>query len=78
MTQTLRAVYENGVFRPLEPVHLAQHEEVEVTVRTASAVDNHGARPVSAFFGSISDDDAREMREAIEEAFEQVDTNEWK
>lgn len=25
---TVKAIYENGVFRPLEPVHLAEHTEV--------------------------------------------------
>lgn len=78
MTQTVRAVYEKGMLRLLEPVNLAQHEEVEVTVRSASLVDHRGGRPLSKFFGTISDEDAREMREAIEEAFEQVDPDEWK
>jgi predicted DNA-binding antitoxin AbrB/MazE fold protein len=33
MTQTIHAVYENGVFRPTEPVDLPEHCEVEVEVR---------------------------------------------
>jgi predicted DNA-binding antitoxin AbrB/MazE fold protein len=32
MTQTLQAVYENGILRPLEPVHLEEHQQVTVTV----------------------------------------------
>ncbi len=33
MTQTIHAVYENGVFRPVEPVNLPDQCEVEVEVR---------------------------------------------
>lgn len=28
----LEAVYENGVFRPLQPVHLPEHRRVTVTI----------------------------------------------
>jgi predicted DNA-binding antitoxin AbrB/MazE fold protein len=30
MAQPIEAVYENGVFRPLQPVHLPEHQRVEV------------------------------------------------
>ena len=33
MTQTLQAVYENGVFRPVEPVDLPEHTRVEFEPR---------------------------------------------
>lgn len=29
---TVRAIYENGIFRPTEPVNLPEHTPVEVTV----------------------------------------------
>jgi predicted DNA-binding antitoxin AbrB/MazE fold protein len=29
---TVRAIYENGVFRPIEPVLLAEHAEVEAHI----------------------------------------------
>jgi AF2212-like protein len=29
---TVKAIYEDGVFKPTEPVHLAEHTEVEVSV----------------------------------------------
>lgn len=35
MTKHLRAIYENGVFRPLEPVALAEHREVTLFVDDA-------------------------------------------
>jgi predicted DNA-binding antitoxin AbrB/MazE fold protein len=32
MKKSVEAVYENGVFRPLEPVDLPEHQRVQVTV----------------------------------------------
>lgn len=32
MTQHLKAVYEDGVFRPLEPVQLKEHQEVTLVL----------------------------------------------
>lgn len=32
MSTHLEAVYENGVFRPLQPVHLPEHRRVTVTI----------------------------------------------
>lgn len=29
---TVKAIYEDGFFKPTEPVHLAEHTEVEVSV----------------------------------------------
>src|SRR5215469_11942556 len=33
MSQRLKAVYENGVLRPLTPLNLPEHSEVEIRVR---------------------------------------------
>jgi hypothetical protein len=35
MTTQVEAVYENGVFRPLQPVHLEEHQTVTVTIPAA-------------------------------------------
>jgi len=32
MSRTIHAVFENGVFRPVEEVDLPEHEEVEITI----------------------------------------------
>ena len=37
MTWSLKAVFENGVLRPLEPVPFKEHELVDVTVRDHSS-----------------------------------------
>jgi predicted DNA-binding antitoxin AbrB/MazE fold protein len=74
MKETLRAVFENGVFRPLtRPKGIAERREVTLTVTTEE-------RPSSLvdFAGRISSDDAQEMREIIEREFERVDPGEWR
>ncbi len=39
MKQTIEAIYEDGVLRPLEPLNLANHERVSVTVETPGEED---------------------------------------
>ncbi|WP_295444487.1 antitoxin family protein [uncultured Thiodictyon sp.] len=34
MTRHLKAIYEGGVFRPLEPVEIAEHQEVSLLLET--------------------------------------------
>jgi predicted DNA-binding antitoxin AbrB/MazE fold protein len=36
---TIKAIYENGVFRPQEPVHLAERTEVEVLIPVTTLPD---------------------------------------
>jgi len=36
MSRHLKAVYEHGVFRPLEPVRLEEHQEVTLVLETTS------------------------------------------
>jgi predicted nucleic acid-binding protein len=36
---TVKAIYENGVFRPQEPVHLAERTEVEVLIPATTSPD---------------------------------------
>jgi predicted DNA-binding antitoxin AbrB/MazE fold protein len=37
---TIRAIYENGVFRPVEPVNLPEHTAVEVTPAATNGASN--------------------------------------
>jgi predicted DNA-binding antitoxin AbrB/MazE fold protein len=39
MTRTLQAVYENGAFRPLEPVSCREQERVLLTVESLGAAE---------------------------------------
>lgn len=40
MATAIKAVYEDGVFKPLGPVKLKEHTEVEVRVPAESAVED--------------------------------------
>lgn len=74
MRDTLRAVFENGVFRPLRrPKGLAERREVTLTVTVDEAPSS-----LAELAGSISQDDAQEMRQIIEREFERVDPREWR
>lgn len=51
-------IYENGVFKPREPIHLEEHTEVEVVFRTATpgdADDPTGWKAAEALIGFIDD-----------------------
>jgi predicted DNA-binding antitoxin AbrB/MazE fold protein len=55
---TVKAIYENGVFRPQEPVHLAEHTEVDVVIPDAAAPDSDdptGWKAAEALIGFIED-----------------------
>ncbi len=73
MSETLPAVFENGVFWPLRrPKGLVEHRRVTLTVDVAEQVSS-----LSEVAGSLSSEDAQEIREIIEREFERVDPREW-
>lgn len=50
MSTQLEAIYENGVFRPLQPIQLAEHQRVTVTIdeesdTDATAIQSHFVLP---------------------------------
>ncbi len=53
MSQTIRAIYENGIFRPLETPRLAECEQVRLTVEPepssagVSSAENESADPLA-------------------------------
>ena len=70
MTRHLKAIYEGGVFRPLEPVQIAEHSEVSLLVETP---DGHGAEtdpdlPIWEFAVQL-------MRDAPAEALQALPTD---
>ncbi|HTE19371.1 MAG TPA: antitoxin family protein [Armatimonadota bacterium] len=81
----LKAVYENGVFRPLQPItSLQDREEVHVAIRPGGraglvppTVTGAEARAIlEQFAGSLSPDEADEMTLAIETEFECAERDE--
>jgi hypothetical protein len=56
VTIAAKAVYENGVFRPKDPVELEERTEVEVLIPVedpAAADDPTGWRAIDALVGSV-------------------------
>ena len=54
----VKAIYEDGVFKPGEPVHLQERTEVEVVIPPTNAADANdptGWRAVEALIGFIDD-----------------------
>lgn len=43
MNQQLRAIYEDGVFRPLEPVRIKEHQEVTLVLETSESLHGNEA-----------------------------------
>lgn len=66
MSQYLKAIYEDGVFRPLEPVRLAEHQEVTLMLeKTERATSNEGGeKPI----WDVAADLAREIPLSASEA----------
>jgi predicted DNA-binding antitoxin AbrB/MazE fold protein len=74
VTQTVEAIYERGVLRPLKPLEgLAENSRVSVSVEAPVTLPGNWRECI----GTLPDEDAREMLLAIEEAFEQVDPRDW-
>jgi len=74
MTQTLEAVYEDGVFKPLSlPQGVPEHAQVTISVQIAPAV-----RSRRDVIGSMAREDAEEMQEIVRREFGRVDPDAWK
>jgi predicted DNA-binding antitoxin AbrB/MazE fold protein len=59
----VRAVFENGQFRPLDPVHdIAERSEVLLTITKPT-----NRKALRAFRGTLSKQDADQMQRVIQE-----------
>jgi predicted DNA-binding antitoxin AbrB/MazE fold protein len=68
MERTVRAVYENGVLLPLEPLALEERQEVVITISDAhSAAPDHSFLISSEEWQDAADDDVSldEVRAAL-------------
>ena len=72
--KSIEAVYENGVFRPLEPVEgLPDHDLVRLVIERKPV-----GYPCADLIGQLPAADAEEMIRAIEDEFETVNPDDWK
>jgi predicted DNA-binding antitoxin AbrB/MazE fold protein len=71
-TQTIEAVYENNVLKPIKPLKgIMEHENVVVVVRPRPV--KKGLREVA---GTLTHKEAKEMQKLIDEEFEKIE-GEW-
>jgi predicted DNA-binding antitoxin AbrB/MazE fold protein len=74
MSQTVDAIYERGVLRPVSPLEgVVEHSRVRITVESPG----HPGNKLKECAGILPDEDAKEMRHIIDEEFEKVDLSEW-
>jgi predicted DNA-binding antitoxin AbrB/MazE fold protein len=66
MSITVEAIYENGVLKPTQPLPLAEHEKVRVTVE-------QGESPVLRAYGII---DWKGTHEELEQLLAEADEDE--
>lgn len=59
MNQTIEAIYENGVFRPLEEIsiELKEGEKVKLNIKTADHIEENGLDLTEKYFKGLSEDD---------------------
>lgn len=72
--QTVEAIYENGVLRPLKALDgLAEHSQVKITIES----DQTPTHPLSQFAGILSDEEATELQRVVADEFGKIDPNVW-
>ena len=50
MPKIINAIYENGVFKPLEPVSLKEHEKVKLDINLRQGKNGKGTLPTFTNF----------------------------
>ena len=72
--QTVEAIYENGVLRPLKSLEgFAENCKVKITIQPSETT----LHPLLQFAGILNDDEAAELQRIIEEEFGRIDPDAW-
>ncbi len=71
MTKTIEVVFENNVFKPLEPVEGVEEHERMVAIFSRRPVKS-GLKNLA---GTLTHDEAWAMQKCIDEEFENIDAN---
>jgi len=73
-TQTVEAIYEHGVLRPLQTLEgFDEHSKVTLTIQ-GGPLPPH---PLLRFAGILGDDEAQALQQLIEDEFERIDPHAW-
>lgn len=73
-SQSIEAVYENGIFRPICPIiGLVENSKVTLAIEYAT----QAVHPLAQFAGILSNEEAEEVQTIVAEEFGKVDTSGW-
>jgi predicted DNA-binding antitoxin AbrB/MazE fold protein len=71
-TQTIEAVYEDNVLKPIKPLRgIMEHENVIVIVRP-----QHAKKCLRDLVGTLTHEEAKEMQSIVDGEFEKIE-GEW-
>jgi predicted DNA-binding antitoxin AbrB/MazE fold protein len=75
MSNSVEAVYERGVLRPLQPLEgIAENARAWLKVELTGETTH----PLTECIGILPDEDAKERRRVIDAEFEQVEPDAWR
>ncbi len=66
MSQIIRAIYENGILRPLQTLNLPENKIVEIDVRDISKDDSDKGKLIEADLAELSADELKHLEEEFE------------
>lgn len=72
MPKTINAIYENGVFKPLEPVSLKEHEKVKLDINLDERLRNQFKKLTENIYKRTDRYSSEEIEANITEAFREV------
>ena len=72
MPKTINAIYENGVFKPLEPVSLKEHEKVKLDINLDERLRNQFKKLTESIYKRTDRYSSEEMEANITEAVREV------
>lgn len=65
MTQTVEAIYEDGVLKPLTPLQLPEHQRVSVTIEDLPESPEEGLKAWGQVYEGLSDEEIAELETII-------------
>lgn len=72
MAKTINAIYENGVFKPLEPISLKEHERVTLDINLEEQLRNQLKELIERIYKKTDKYSAKEIEDNITVAFSEV------
>ena len=72
MAKTINAIYENGVFKPLEPISLKEHERVTLDINLEEQLRMQLRKLTEEIYKRTDKYSAKEIEDNITEAFREV------